>query len=111
MLTHTAGLITRTIRETDVAGRIGGEEFCVVLPDTGPEQAMAIAERIRERINRREILVKKSQTTRISVSIGVSSAQENGNYDFEQLQSIADARLYQAKQRGCNQVVGQDEKK
>jgi len=111
VLTHTAGLITRTIRESDVAGRIGGEEFCVVLPDTGPEQAMAIAERIRERINRREILVKKSQTTRISVSIGVSSAQENGHYDFEQLQSIADARLYQAKQRGRNQVVGQDEKK
>ncbi|MEB6378302.1 cellulose biosynthesis regulator YedQ [Leclercia adecarboxylata] len=111
VLTHAAGLITRTIRETDVAGRVGGEEFCVVLPDTGPEQAMLIAERIRVRINRREILVKKSQTTRVSVSIGVSSAHESGDYDFEQLQSIADARLYQAKQRGRNQVVGQDEKK
>ncbi|MEL2242190.1 cellulose biosynthesis regulator diguanylate cyclase DgcQ [Leclercia adecarboxylata] len=111
VLTHAAGLITRTIRERDVAGRVGGEGFCVVLPDTGPVQAMVIAQRIRERINRREILVKKSQTTRVSVSIGVSSAQESGNYDFEQLQSIADARLYEAKQRGRNQVVGQDEKK
>lgn len=111
VLTHAAGLITRTIRDSDVAGRVGGEEFCVVLPDTGPEQAMSIAQRIRERINRREILVKKSQTTRVSVSIGVSSAQESGSYDFEQLQSIADARLYQAKQRGRNQVVDQDEKK
>ena len=72
---------------------------------------MQIAERIRARINGREILVKKSQTARISVSIGVSSARENGNYDFEQLQSIADAHLYQAKQRGRNQVVGQEEKK
>lgn len=111
VLTHAARLITSTIREADVAGRVGGEEFCVVLPGAGPEEAMRIAERIRERINDREILVKKSQTARISVSIGVSSARESGHYDFEQLQSIADARLYQAKQRGRNQVVGQDEKK
>lgn len=111
VLTHAARLITSTIREADAAGRVGGEEFCVVLPGAGPEEAMRIAERIRARINAREILVKKSQTTRISVSIGVSSAHESGIYDFEQLQSIADARLYQAKQRGRNQVVGQDDKK
>lgn len=111
VLTHAARLITSTIREADVAGRVGGEEFCVVLPGAGPEEAMMIAERIRERLNDREILVKKSQTVRISVSIGVSSARESDNYDFEQLQSIADARLYQAKQRGRNQVVGQEEKK
>ncbi len=111
VLTHAARLITSTIREADVAGRVWGEEFCVVLPGAGPEEAMRIAERIRARINDREILVKKSQTARISVSIGVSSARDSDNYDFEQLQSIADARLYQAKQRGRNQVVGQDEKK
>jgi len=111
VLTHAARLITSTIRKVDVAGRVGGEEFCVVLPGAGPEEAMQIAERIRLRINDREILVKKSQTARISVSIGVSSAQESNNYDFEQLQSIADARLYQAKQRGRNQVVGQDDTK
>jgi len=111
VLTHAARLITSTIRKVDVAGRVGGEEFCVVLPGAGPEEAMQIAERIRLRINDREILVKKSQTARISVSIGGSSAQESNNYDFEQLQSIADARLYQAKQRGRNQVVGQDDTK
>jgi len=111
VLTHAARLITSTIRKADVAGRVGGEEFCVVLPGAGPEEAMQIAERIRERINDREILVKKSETTRISVSIGVSSALESDNYDFEQLQSVADARLYQAKQRGRNRVVGQDDMK
>jgi len=111
VLTHAARLITSTIRKVDVAGRVGGEEFCVVLPGAGPEEAMQIAERIRLRINDREILVKKSQTASISVSIGVCSAQESNNYDFEQLQSIADARLYQAKQRGRNQVVGQDDTK
>lgn len=110
VLIHSAGLIASTIRDSDVAGRVGGEEFCVVLPNTTLAQAAQVAERIRARINRREILVKKSQTVRISVSIGVSGAEEGENYDFEQLQSIADARLYQAKQGGRNRVVSHDEK-
>ena len=55
-----------------------------------------------------DILVKKSTTLRISASLGVSSADEAGNYEFEQLQSVADARLYQAKQCGRNRVVWRD---
>lgn len=53
--------------------------------------------------------MKKSTTLRISASLGVSSADEAGLYDFEQLQSIADTRLYQAKQRGRNRVVWRDQ--
>lgn len=108
VLIHSAGLISASLRATDVAGRIGGEEFCVLLPDTTLAQATQIAERIRARINRREILVKRGHTVCVSVSIGVSSAEERGNYEFEQLQSIADARLYQAKQGGRNRVMSQD---
>lgn len=111
VLIHSAGLIAASLRDTDVAGRIGGEEFCVILPDTTLAQAGQVAERIRARINRREVLVKRGQTVCVSVSIGVSSAQERDIYDFEQLQSIADARLYQAKQGGRNRVVAQDDKK
>jgi diguanylate cyclase (GGDEF)-like protein len=55
--------------------------------------------------------VKKSTTLRISASLGVSSARENENYDFEQLQSVADARLYKAKQDGRNRVVWHDHDK
>lgn len=108
VLCHTAGLIARALRSTDVAGRVGGEEFCVVLPGATTQQAVDVAERIRAYISSKEILVKKSTTTRISASMGVSSAEENGNFDFEQLQSIADARLYLAKQQGRNQVVWRD---
>lgn len=108
VLSHTAGLIASALRSTDVAGRVGGEEFCVVLPCTTAEEAAVVAERIRAQLNRKEILVKKSTTIRVSASLGVSSTQENGNFDFEQLQSIADARLYKAKEQGRNQVVSRE---
>ncbi|MRS89382.1 cellulose biosynthesis regulator YedQ [Enterobacteriaceae bacterium RIT714] len=105
VLSHTAGLIARALRSSDVAGRVGGEEFCVALPGATAEQAVIVAERIRASVNSKEILILKSTTTRVTASLGVSSSEESDNADFEQLQSIADARLYQAKQQGRNQVV------
>ncbi|WP_448669597.1 cellulose biosynthesis regulator diguanylate cyclase DgcQ [Enterobacter mori] len=111
VLSHAGGLIASALRANDVGGRVGGEEFCVVLPGLALEDAANVAERIRARIDSKEILVKKSVTLRISASLGVSSAQETGNYNFEQLQSIADARLYEAKQGGRNCVVWRDHKK
>lgn len=104
VLTWAAGMLSRTLRAEDVAGRVGGEEFCIILPGTPPEGARLVAERIRQRINSQEILVRPDTTIRISVSVGVSEAMRDGDYDFEHLQSIADHRLYQAKQRGRNQV-------
>jgi diguanylate cyclase (GGDEF)-like protein len=111
VLSHAGGLIASALRASDVGGRVGGEEFCVVLPGLTLEEAANVAERIRARIDSKEILVKKSVTLRISASLGVSSAQETDNYNFEQLQSIADARLYEAKQGGRNRVVWRDHSK
>ncbi|WP_072171047.1 cellulose biosynthesis regulator diguanylate cyclase DgcQ [Trabulsiella odontotermitis] len=108
VLSHAASLISSKIRDTDIAGRVGGEEFCVVLPGASREMALEIAERIRSRINMREILVGKGTTMRISASLGVSSSEENGQYDFELLQSVADSRLYLAKQGGRNRVCASD---
>ncbi|MEY5547760.1 cellulose biosynthesis regulator diguanylate cyclase DgcQ, partial [Salmonella enterica subsp. enterica serovar Corvallis] len=51
VLSHAAGLIGSTIRAHDIAGRVGGEEFCIVLPGATKAQALQIAERIRQRIN------------------------------------------------------------
>ena len=111
VLSHAGGLIASALRPNDVAGRVGGEEFCVVLPGVGLAEASAVAERIRARIDSKEILVQKSTTLRINASLGVSSAQEKDNYQFEQLQSIADARLYEAKQGGRNRVVSNGHEK
>ncbi|EJJ4225704.1 cellulose biosynthesis regulator YedQ [Salmonella enterica] len=108
VLSHAAGLIGSTIRAHDIAGRVGGEEFCIVLPDATKAQALQTAERIRQRINDKEMLVMKSTTLRISASMGISSAEEYGDYDFEQLQLLADKRLYYAKQSGRNRICASD---
>ncbi len=104
VLSHVGSLITNALREHDVAGRVGGEEFCIVLPNTTTAMATRVAERIRNHISAKEFLIRKNTTLRISASLGVSSTEERGRYEFEHLQSIADRRLYLAKQNGRNRV-------
>ncbi|WP_312415256.1 cellulose biosynthesis regulator diguanylate cyclase DgcQ [Pseudescherichia sp.] len=108
VLTHAALLITGSLQGEDLAGRVGGEEFCIVLPGSTLLQAQRVAERIRERISRKEILVHNSQTIRISASLGVSSAEPSESYVFEYLQMVADRRLYLAKRGGRNRVCAED---
>lgn len=107
VLSLVASTIASHIREGDLAGRVGGEEFCIVLPGTTLKEAKVIAERIRIRVSSREILLANSTTLRISASFGVSCSEENREYNFESLQSIADHRLYLAKQNGRNQVCAE----
>lgn len=107
VLKHAAGLISNTIRGADIAGRVGGEEFCIVMPGATHADATRIAERIRMRIYRKEMLITAGQVLRISASFGIASASENADYNFEHLQSLADKRLYMAKQSGRNQVCDQ----
>ncbi|MGL5699870.1 MAG: diguanylate cyclase, partial [Kluyvera sp.] len=108
VLVHIGRVIRNKIRKHDLAGRVGGEEFCIVLPETSLEHARTIAERIRESINSREILVGKNQTLRVSASLGICSSEEMTRYDFQHLQSVADSRLYKAKEAGRNRVCAED---
>lgn len=107
VLSHAAAILQETIRQKDAAGRVGGEEFCIALPDTSKEEAMAIAERVREKLARKQVPVSSTLLLHISASFGVASSEECGNYDFESLQSIADGRLYIAKESGRNRVCGE----
>jgi len=108
VLVHTAGIISSRIGNAGLAGRVGGEEFCIVLPGATKEAARLIAERIRERINSRELLLGKGVMLPVSASFGVSGSDESGQYDVEFLQSVADKRLYLAKQSGRNRVCCSD---
>ncbi len=107
-LIRVAGVISHTLRKYDVAGRIGGEEFCIVLPETTLADASAIAERIRARLAAKTILVNASTTFSVTLSAGVTGSEEQGDYHAESLQATADRRLYLAKTGGRNRVVAED---
>lgn len=103
-LMRVAGVIKHTLRPYDVAGRIGGEEFCIVLPHTTLAEAQGVAERIRSRLAAKTILVNASTTFSVTLSAGVSCSAEQGSYHAESLQAVADRRLYLAKSGGRNRV-------
>ncbi len=108
VLSHAAGLISSSLRAQDVAGRVGGEEFCVILPGASLTEAAEVAERIRLKLNeKRDVDCQEYDDTHQCLA-GVSSSEETGDYDFEQLQSLADRRLYLAKQAGRNRVFASD---
>ena len=91
------------MREIDIVGRFGGEEFCVVLPDTELEGALVVAERIRKSAEIR--LIKAYDTPlRVTLSIGLSMYPSDGKLT-EELMDKADWALYRAKSQGRNCVV------
>lgn len=105
VLIACARTIEKTIRDKDLLGRLGGEEFAVVLPDTSLEEAQVIAERIRARIADLSFhTAQHTQRFHTTISIGISSSAET-IYAYELLYKHADLALYQAKQSGRNRVV------
>lgn len=102
ILRGVGGLIQENIREIDIAGRYGGEEFCVVLPDTDRKGAQYAAERIRRAAE--EAVIKAYDTqVKITLSAGVATCPADGE-GLEDLIGKADAALYRAKKEGRNKV-------
>lgn len=102
VLKKFAEICRRTFRQIDFIGRFGGEEFLGVLPDTGMDDACAIAERLRLQTENENIDLPKSGI-RITVSIGVSEVNDV-DMSLEQAISRADAALYRAKDNGRNRI-------
>lgn len=102
MLKAFGDMIEKTLRGIDLAGRLGGEEFCVLLPETAKKSAMDVAERIRHDFSKLRI---KSGDNEISttVSIGVAELGE-ADISIETIMERADKGLYKAKQLGRNRV-------
>ncbi len=92
-------------RSTDMAARYGGEEFVVLLPETGKEEAVKIASMLRQKIESLNIPHEKSLVNdHVTVSIGVTSLVPDLNSLYQDLFSVADKALYQAKDAGRNQI-------
>ncbi len=97
--------VTRTTRTTDIVCRYGGEEFIVLMPEAGRDEAVAMAERLRQEISRMTI-VTAGGTLSLTISLGVAELGRNEDENFEGLVSRADRAMYQAKAAGRNTVCG-----
>jgi diguanylate cyclase (GGDEF)-like protein len=101
VLAQVAGTCLGQLRTVDACGRLGGEEFAILLPETDLAGAQAFAERLCGAI--REIAFESVEGLRVSASVGVSEATDKDE-DFASLLKRADEALYQAKDAGRNRV-------
>jgi len=105
VLQFLANAMVLNFRVTDVVGRLGGEEFAVVMPETDAENAAMSANRLRDLIEN-PVNVKPDIGSQVcfTVSIGIACI-EDGNTSFEEILGRADRALYDAKDQGRNRVV------
>jgi diguanylate cyclase (GGDEF)-like protein len=102
-LVEAAGVIRQSARETDVVSRFGGDEFALVLPDTGGEGAYAVGERIRERIAAFSFLAGDGLNIHLTASLGVATLPDAAN-SVEELVQAADMAMYYVKEHGKNGI-------
>lgn len=96
--------VRATVRTDDLFARIGGEEFALVLSETGREEALLVAERVRARIEAEPFAVARRLEVPLTVSIGVAHSDEAILRSTEEFLADADAQLYAAKNSGRNRV-------
>ena len=101
-LANFAGVLARSLREQDIAGRVGGEEFLVILPETAIEGAFQLAERIRK--NAEEFtLFRQDAGIHATISCGVCQYEKTSS-DAKEFLAAVDQALYDAKNSGKNMV-------
>lgn len=104
VLIKFANVLRSKVRGTDIPVRFGGEEFVVLLPHTSTEEAIRVANRIREEFEK-TVFRFGSEVVRLTVSAGVSSCEPSEVCRIEDLLYKADKALYEAKRSGKNRVV------
>ncbi|WP_367716107.1 GGDEF domain-containing protein [Nitratireductor sp. GISD-1A_MAKvit] len=102
VLKSFGSILLNTARSSDIVGRIGGEEFALLLPNTDLEGARDLAERLRQRLSSRPLPLR-AQKTQVSASFGV--VEKRFGEDLDRLLNRADSYLYHAKHLGRNRIV------
>ncbi len=106
LLATLGQILQECIRDTDSAYRYGGEEFMVILPETGGEDALHMAERMRRMLDETPVMLHDGRQERAAMSIGLAVFRTDES--VEDLISRADQRLYRAKRQGKNRVCAED---
>jgi diguanylate cyclase (GGDEF)-like protein len=112
VLKYAVNLLKKCIRDSDSLFRYGGEEFLLMLPNTGIEGAKSISNRLIKSFNNNKFEYKNNQTIFITASAGIAIQGES--YDFDEssdLLNVADQCMYEAKQNGRNQYIIYDSQK
>jgi diguanylate cyclase (GGDEF)-like protein len=104
VLRFAAAIIDRELRPTDLLGRLGGEEFGILLTGCSCDQGLEVANRIRHALATTPVTMDSQVTVMVSASLGLACAESSG-YMLRQLLIDADAALYRAKEGGRNRVV------
>ncbi len=105
VLKNIAKTLEKSIRETDLIGRIGGEEFLLVLPETNRLGAFSVCERIRKNVETRKFVFEEDMPNhRVTVSIGVAEFKDKKEKQNKDVLEAADKQLYVAKLSGRNAV-------
>lgn len=102
ILKETAAVLKNNVRDIDVVGRYGGEEFIIMLPETPKENALILADRLRKKIEDHVATDQNGKEYKVTISMGVSSF--SGKETMEELIKLADTALYKAKESGRNRV-------
>jgi diguanylate cyclase (GGDEF)-like protein len=102
VLQDVAYMLRKQLRAFDLAYRIGGEEFLVLLPGADLAQSAAMAERLRKGVAADTV----GGGLRVTMSFGVSASRSGGAFDYQAVCAEADAALYEAKRKGRNEVCG-----
>lgn len=104
ILRDVATCLQQRLREQDYVGRWGGEEFVVILPDTDEQSAIALAEELRQRVEKAHFESADGKPIRVTISTGLHVQEVAAQLSGDEIIDIADRALYQAKQNGRNRV-------
>lgn len=104
-LKRIAGAIGAACRSIDIAARVGGEEFALLLPGANTSAAASLAERVRERVQRLGLDHPDDEHGVVTISLGVAAASPSETGGISELLSAVDEALYQAKANGRNAVA------
>jgi diguanylate cyclase (GGDEF)-like protein len=103
VLQAVSGVIQETVRAQDSVARMGGDEFCILLPETDLSEAVTVAERLRVEVA--DLVIRyRGETVRVMASLGVASSEQCG-LTWQGLMDYSDSALYRAKREGRNRVV------